>query len=54
MKDMSKKKKIGTVLITVGFTFIALIVIISLFMLHWIAGCAGISIFMIIIGSLLV
>ena len=53
MKDLSTIQKIGTVLMVIGVLGIILIQIATLFNLHWIAGCVGVLLLMIIIGAIL-
>lgn len=52
MKDLSTIQEIGTSLIVIGLLGIILMLIAILFNLHWIAGCVGVLL-MIIIGALL-
>ena len=53
MKDLSTIQKIGTALIVIGVLGIIILQIVTLFNLHWIAGCVGALFIMIIMGTLL-
>lgn len=54
MKDLNTIQKIGTALMVIGVLGIIILQIATLFNIHWIVGCAGLSILSIILGCCLI